>query len=79
MKPMRSELDSLRAANKVMREALESMIGEANQHLGMYVKAYRRESYDTGIMLTAYCNDATERIKRAENALAQADKIERGE
>lgn len=52
-----------------LRKHLQYMIAEAEQHLGMYVRSYKREPYDTGSMLAIYINEANERIAQAKQAL----------
>lgn len=56
------------------RANLLNMIVEAEQHLRMYVTAYKQEPYDTGFMLKQYIVESRTRIDIARAALSEVSK-----
>lgn len=55
---------------EAMAEVTKNAILEARLHLEMYIKAYKQEPYDTGVMLEVYIKESLERIqKQQEQAL----------
>lgn len=68
-------LRQMEAREQKLVAALESMINEAKDQLQLYVRAYKKEPYDTGIMLQLHINGTVERIEIASDAL----KAHRGE
>lgn len=68
-----ADLHALKAENEELREALMNMIHEAELHLSLYVQAYKREPYDTGILLKIYHMESKQRIALALAALKSED------
>lgn len=45
-------------------EALRSAIAEARDQLDMYIRAYKKEPYDTGVLLHLYIKETEQRLQR---------------
>lgn len=63
------QLEQALAREERYREALRGALAEAGQHLRMYVQSYKREPYDTGIMLEMYIKESDQRMQKYESAL----------
>lgn len=57
-------ISSLLEQNERLVEALRGAVIEANNQLGMYCRSYKKEPFDTGILLEIHIHETIERLNK---------------